>query len=172
MPEQASSWMPILVVAQDAGAGAAPATPQAQGVNPVGMPGDSGSTTAPGGQATQGQPAGPGGGQAQQPMFPMPLMWLVGGMFLLVILTQTMSGRKEKKRREELMSSMKKGDRVHTASGIIGTIAEMNDTEVVLRVEEGRVRFARSAIQGVIQPAKAQKDAAITEPKEQAKAKV
>jgi preprotein translocase subunit YajC len=52
-----------------------------------------------------------------------------------------------------MMSSMKKSDKVMTAGGIIGTIAEMTDDEVVLRLEEGKVRVSRSSIQAVIKPA-------------------
>jgi len=94
-------------------------------------------------------------------------MVVVMGVFLLMM---TMTGRKDKKKRAELMAALKKHDRVMTTGGMIGTIVEINDEEVVLRVEEGRVRFARSAIQTVVSPSKSKSESgAIAEVKGEAK---
>jgi preprotein translocase subunit YajC len=72
------------------------------------------------------------------------------GFLLLMIFMAWSGNRKEKKKREELNSSIGKGDTVQTIGGIIGEIAEMRENEVILRVEDGRIRFARSAIQGIL----------------------
>ncbi len=93
-------------------------------------------------------PAGPGG---MNPIF------LIAFALLAVMIISSMGGRKEKKKRAALLSSIKKHDKVQTLGGIIGTIQELTDTEVVLRVDEvsnTRIRFARSAIQGVVKEAK------------------
>jgi preprotein translocase subunit YajC len=101
-----------------------------------------GATPANGGT---GAPTGPGAGGGQM-MFLLPLVAL-----MVVMIGMSMwTGRKEKKKRAELMSQIKRGDKVQTFGGIIGTISELGDDDVVLRVEEGRIRFARSAIQGVV----------------------
>jgi preprotein translocase YajC subunit len=76
-------------------------------------------------------------------------------MLVLMVVMTTMTGRKDKKKRAELMASLKKNARVQMVGGEIGTIVELSDTEVVLRVEEGRIRFARSAVQTVLDSAKA-----------------
>ncbi len=78
-------------------------------------------------------------------------MWLLPGMLVVMILMSWLSSRKDKKRQAELMANIKKGDRVQMMGGIIGSIVELGDTEVVLRVEEGRIRFARTAIVGLVQ---------------------
>jgi preprotein translocase subunit YajC len=80
----------------------------------------------------------------------------------------TMAGRKEKKKRAQMLSGVKRGDRVQTIGGEIGSIVELSDTEMVLRVDEAsntRIRFARSALQQVLREGKAAEDAkARTEP--------
>lgn len=81
----------------------------------------------------------------------MPLLLLLafGIMFIPMIL----SGRKESKKKAALLASIRKGDRVQTAGGIIGTVADINQDDLVLRMEEGRIRFAKSAIVGVLKSA-------------------
>ena len=77
-------------------------------------------------------------------------------VMIFVIGFSMLSSRKEKKRREQLLASIKKGEKVLTIGGIIGTIAEVRDDEVVLRVDENsntRMRFTRSSIQQVLTPA-------------------
>lgn len=123
----------------------------AQGGAPVNPPGMPGSTPAPV-QVTPGAPASgtTGGTPAASPLGGMGLMLPFILVIAVVMLMSFWTQRKEKKKRDELMNSMKKGDKVQTFSGIIGTLTEINDTEAVLRVEEGRIRVARSAIQAVL----------------------
>jgi preprotein translocase subunit YajC len=74
-------------------------------------------------------------------------------VLLLVLVMTSMTGRKEKKRREALLTSVKRGDKVQTTAGIMGTIVELSDTEMTLRVDEGsntRIRFSRAAVQQVL----------------------
>jgi preprotein translocase subunit YajC len=62
--------------------------------------------------------------------------------------------RKEKKRRAAMLSALKKGDKVATIGGEIGTVVEVNDQNVLLKVDESsntRIRYLRSAIQGVVE---------------------
>lgn len=109
--------------------------------------------TAPGGTTSQGADGGggaakstPGGG----------LFALMPVFLVLMILMMVFSGRKQKKQRQRLMSSLSKQDKVQTVGGVIGTIVELREHDVLLKVDEGsgtRVRFARSAIQSVLKPA-------------------
>ncbi len=73
-----------------------------------------------------------------------------------MIFMQSRASKKEAKRRAEMFSSMKKHDKVQTIGGVIGTIVDVQENEIVLRVEEGRIRFAKSAIQQVIKEGKAE----------------
>lgn len=106
-----------------------------------------GDATAPG-TATQGAPIG---GAQQPPAGGFgPMMWLLPAMLLVMILFSTMAGRKEKKKRQELMNSLQKHDKVQMLGGIIGTVSALSDDEVVVNVEDGRIRFARSAVQTIL----------------------
>jgi len=96
---------------------------------------------APGQTGQGGTPSSPFGGQ---------FLYIMVAMLGLMIFMSFWTNRKEKKRREELMNSMRKGDRVQTLGGMLGTVQEVFDNEVVLRLEEGRVRVARSSIQTVL----------------------
>lgn len=142
--------------------GEAATTPPITGVPGEPTSGNAG-TLAPGGTTPQGGP----------PPQPMPwwanplnlMLILILGMFLLMAL----SGRKERKRRAALLSSIKKNDRVQTAGGIIGVITEIQGDEIVLRVDEGsntKIRFARSAIQQVLREGRADAAPAIEPVKE------
>ncbi len=118
-----------------------------QPVQPAGMPNAQPVAATPG-SPTTGTPGAPAGGSSPFGSLGMMLpLILIAGLF---IVTTFWTQRKDKKKREELMNSMKKGDKVQTYGGIVGTIAELTDTEAVIRVEEGRIRFARSAIQTVL----------------------
>lgn len=118
---------------------------------------------APGGAATgeaaQGAPAGGGapGTAAPNGMGGLGMMMpLLIGLMIFMVVTSMMSGKKEKKKRAELMNSLKRRDKVQTIGGVIGTIAEIKNDEVVLKVDHGsntRIRFARSAIQQVLDSA-------------------
>ena len=61
--------------------------------------------------------------------------------------------RKEKKKRAALLAALSKGDKVQTVGGVLGTVVEVRDSEVIVKVDENantRMRFSRSAIQAVI----------------------
>lgn len=108
--------------------------------------------------ATQGTPTAPAGGPAPGPAGFPPIMWiLILGMGVMVLMT-SMTGKKQKKQREALLSGLKRNDRVQTVGGIIGTVVDLTSTEMVLRVDESsntRIRFARSAVQQVLREGKA-----------------
>jgi preprotein translocase subunit YajC len=141
------SWTILTLAQNNAGtpqAGAAPATP-AQPVNPVGVPGASQGTTGTSSGGSQPLPAPSSGGGGLGSIF-----WLFPVMIIVMFLMTAMTGRKDKKKKAELLASVKKGDKVQMIGGEIGTVADLNNDEIVLRVEEGRIRFARSALQVVL----------------------
>lgn len=143
-----AAWSASFTLAQESGpvAGEAPFIPGAPG-GPA--PGDTALQTPPAG--TPGVP--PAGGSS-----PLDgLIWILIPVMLVFLLTSALSGRKERKRRAELLGSIKRNDRVQTLGGIIGSVVEVTPTEVVLRVEESsntRIRFARTAIQQVLREGK------------------
>ncbi len=135
----------------------------------AGMPAGAQSPTAAQGTGVVGQP-GATPLPAQPPMSPMqslmPLL-IIGGLFILMIVMTSMAGRKERKKRAEMLASLSTGDRVQTVGGILGHIAEIRDDEVTIRVDEvsnTRIKFARSAIQSVTRRA-SEKAGSASEPK-------
>jgi len=60
---------------------------------------------------------------------------------------------KERKRREAMLSAIKKNDKVVTAGGIIGTVTSTRDDEITLKVDEStntKITFSSAAIQKVV----------------------
>ncbi len=72
----------------------------------------------------------------------LPLVLFVGIFYFLILRPQ----RQRAKQQQELMSSIGLGDEVRTIGGIIGRIISMDDENVVLEVEEGRLKVARRAV--------------------------
>lgn len=106
-------------------------------------------TQAPGGTgAPAGTQQGPGGSN----IFFFAIIMMVG-MFLIM----SMSGRKEKKKRAMMLSSITKRDKVRTAGGIIGTIVELKDDEVLIETDKSshtRLWLARGSISTVLDASK------------------
>jgi preprotein translocase subunit YajC len=97
--------------------------------------------TAPGGT--------PPTGIFQMLMSMGPLILIVVVMWVLLIGGK----RKEQKQRDKMLSELKKGDKVETIGGIHGTVLEVRDGEVVVKVDESsntKLKFSRRAIHRVI----------------------
>jgi preprotein translocase subunit YajC len=99
------------------------------------------SGTAPAGGAATPAAAPPGWMQF------IPFLAIGGIMYFLLIGPE----RKARKKREELLSKLEKGDKVVTSSGLHGVIKELNETTVTLQVDDGvRLKFSRSAVADVV----------------------
>jgi preprotein translocase subunit YajC len=81
--------------------------------------------------------------------------WPILAMLGLLVLVFVLSGRSRKKeqaKRQEMLASLKKGDRVTTIGGVIGNVLEIKGDEVLVKVDENanvKMRFQRWAIQAV-----------------------
>lgn len=74
------------------------------------------------------------------------LVVMIGVFYFLLIRPQ----QKRAKERNAMISALKKGDQVVTIGGMHGTISEMDDETITLRVSETtRIKFERSAIASV-----------------------
>lgn len=54
--------------------------------------------------------------------------------------------RRRTKEHRDLLGSLKRGDRVVTAGGILGTIEEITEDSIILIVEDGKLRLSKGSI--------------------------
>ena len=84
-----------------------------------------------------GSPGGVGG------TFLIPLLLMFGIMYLLVILPQ----QRQRKKTQQMLSTIKNGDKVITTSGIYGTISGIDGETVILKIaDQVKIRISRAAI--------------------------
>lgn len=142
-----------LVLAQDAkaapaaGADLPPSTKdkpiESTGTGTPGAPGTP-STGAPGAPLPQPRPQGFG-----DSMF---LFILMGGLILMIIFSMR-TQRKERKKREDLLGALKKGDRIQTIGGLLGTVVEVRPDRVIIKADENnntKLTFVRASIQAIV----------------------
>ena len=70
------------------------------------------------------------------------LALMVGVFYFLIIRPQRRRSAKQK----EMSESLEIGSEVRTIGGIHGTVVSMDDDSVVLKVEDGQIRFSKRAI--------------------------
>ena len=72
---------------------------------------------------------------------------MIALMFLVMWLFMIRPQRREQKRLEEMRNALKKGDKVITAGGIYGTIADVDERTVLVKVDgEVKIRVDKSSI--------------------------
>jgi preprotein translocase subunit YajC len=77
--------------------------------------------------------------------FVMPMIFMVGIFYFLLIRPQ----QKKAKEHKALLDNLKKGDRVITSGGIVGTIANIDDQIVILEIaDKVRIEMSRPYIVG------------------------
>jgi len=82
------------------------------------------------------------------------ILLLFGGMLLITMF----SGRRDKKRRNEMLGGLSKKDKVRTAGGVIGSVIEIRTDEVLIETDKAshtRIWFAKGSIASVIKSANA-----------------
>ena len=81
---------------------------------------------------------------------------LMGGLFAIFYFMMIRPQQKEQKRRQAMLDSLAKNDKVITTGGLHGTIVNVNETEVTLKVDDNvKLKFSRSAIAGKAEKASA-----------------
>jgi len=72
------------------------------------------------------------------------LVFIFGMFYFLMVRPQ----RKRQKEHQELMAELQRGDKVITAGGVYGQIESLSQDSVVLKIETGTIRIARTSIIG------------------------
>jgi preprotein translocase subunit YajC len=96
------------------------------------------------------------GGSAPPPWFDLmqkgPLFFFVAIIGLMFYL-QFRAKKKQDHQRKDMLGGMKRGDRVQTIGGILGTVVEAREDEIIVKVDESsntKIHFTRSAIHRVL----------------------
>lgn len=72
----------------------------------------------------------------------------IGLVFYFIVIAPA---NKQRKKTQEMLSSVKKGDRVMTSGGIYGTVQGVEAEVVYLKIAENvKVKVARSSISGIV----------------------
>ena len=101
----------------------------------------------------QAAPATPSMKDGLLQMVPFLLIFVV---FYFVLLAPM---RKQQKKTKEMLGQLKKGDRVMTSGGIYGTVAQVEDQIVWVKLADTlKVKMAKSAITSVVADSETGKD--------------
>src|SRR5947209_3235077 len=74
----------------------------------------------------------------------------IAAIFLVFYFLVIGPANKQKRKTQDMLSSLKKGDRVVTSGGIYGTVQSVEPEVVYLKISDNvKVKVARSAITGV-----------------------
>lgn len=92
-------------------------------------------------------PAAPAGGLGSGISLILPMVLMVGAMYLLMIRPQ----QKKQKQWNEMLGKLKAGDKITTTGGIRGTILSLKDDTMTIRVAPDGVKLevVKSAIASV-----------------------
>lgn len=130
-------------------------SPAALAQTPASAPPLAGSGSGPVGEAQQplGATGADGSASGKSQGNPFGFMLPILLIFGVMIFFQIFAGRKERRKRKEMLSSIGKYDRVQTVGGLIGTVHDVRETEITLKIDEAtntKVHVSRSAIQLVL----------------------
>ena len=79
------------------------------------------------------------------------LMWLMNG-----------TKRKQERERAALLSNVKKGDKIRLVGGEFGSVVEVKDNRVLVKVDEGsntKIWYAKDAVQAIEKESSAKDEA-------------
>ncbi len=108
-------------------------------------------------QDTAGQtaaPAAPASAPGQAPPASNPLVSMAMPLVLCAVVFYFLvlgPERKQRKKRDEMLKNVAKGDKVMTTGGLYASVVAVQDDVITLAIADGvRARFSRSAIQTVL----------------------
>jgi preprotein translocase subunit YajC len=93
-------------------------------------------------------PSSSEGGAAPNPLLSMLPFVLIFVLFYILFIVPK---QKEQKKHQQMLQSLKKGDRVLTSGGLYGTVVGVKENIVVLKIAENvKAEFQMSSVQGVM----------------------
>lgn len=100
--------------------------------------------------AQEAQEKAPGAENAPNPLVSFLPLMVIGVLFYFMLVRPRKS---EQKRHEQMVSDLKKNDRIVTIGGILGTVANVSSdgTEITVKVDDNtRIRFRSDSIRTVL----------------------
>jgi preprotein translocase subunit YajC len=98
----------------------------------------------------QAAPGGQAGGSAMGPLVQLIPFVLIFVIFYLIII---LPARKKQKQHQNLINSLKGGERVLTAGGIFGTVSRVLEDRFEIQVDKNtKVQVSKGSISAVIKP--------------------
>jgi preprotein translocase subunit YajC len=92
----------------------------------------------------------PGGGAGGSQLLPTLVMF--GAMFAIFYFLMIRPQQKQRQDRDRMLAAIKRGDKVVTTSGMFGTVTNLSDKTVTLRVaDQVKLEFERAAIGRVVE---------------------
>jgi preprotein translocase subunit YajC len=64
------------------------------------------------------------------------LIWIYAAIFLVFIFFAFRGPKKRQKEQQKMVNELQKNDRVRTIGGVLGTVVDINDNEITLKVDE------------------------------------
>ena len=97
------------------------------------------------GLLAQCEPQGEGGGS------PWSGIWMIALIFVIFYFLLIRPQQKKQKEHQNLLESLRKGDRVVTSGGIYGTVVGVKENIVVLKIAENvKIEIAKSAVSAIV----------------------
>ena len=97
---------------------------------------------------TQSDSDAPAETQKRSPFGGTQIIFL-GLMFVLMYMILFRGPRKKQKQHKQMVQSLSKNDRIQTIGGIIGTVVDIKEDEITLKIDESnntKIKILRSAI--------------------------
>jgi preprotein translocase subunit YajC len=102
------------------------------------------------GKAITTVPSGPNTVGTRSPERPLgSWLWIYIALMLVLVFVFFRGPQKQKQERKKMMQSLQKNDRVQTIGGILGTVVDIKDDEITLKVDESnntKIKVVSSAI--------------------------
>ncbi len=74
------------------------------------------------------------------------MLIMMGGMFVIMYFFMIRPQMKKAKEAKKFQDSLEVGDKVMTLGGIHGKIVEIGETDVVMAIDQGRLRIEKAGI--------------------------
>jgi len=92
------------------------------------------------------------GNNPPKSLFDQPQFFIIIAAVLFMFWWMGRSGRKREAARKQMLAKLQKGDKITTIGGVRGTVIEVREDEVIVKVDESnnvRMRFSRWAIRDI-----------------------